>query len=130
MTVAIQDSFNQESQAEEINLAALAAFGEMNTAGEPDVVLELIDLYLTDGPERVTQIKHAEVTSDRILLKKAVHTFKGSSGSLGFHQIVELCEQLELVQGRDDLKALVKRLELKFAGVCAALQEFRLSRIG
>jgi HPt (histidine-containing phosphotransfer) domain-containing protein len=130
MTVAIQSSLNQESQPEEIDLAALTAFGEINTAGEPDLVVELIDLYLSDGAERVTQIKHAAVTADRILLKKAVHTFKGSSGSLGFHQIVELCEQLERVQGQDNLKALVQRLELKFAGVCAALREFRQSRIG
>jgi HPt (histidine-containing phosphotransfer) domain-containing protein len=64
------------------------------------------------------------------LLKKAVHTFKGSSGSLGFQHIVKLCEQLERVQGQDDLKALVARLEWKFAGVCAALRGFRQSRIG
>jgi HPt (histidine-containing phosphotransfer) domain-containing protein len=130
MTIAIQTSLNQESQAEEIDLAGLTAFGEINTAGEPDLVVELIDLYLTDGAERVTQIKHAAVTADRILLKKAVHTLKGSSGSLGFDQIVELCDQLDRVQGQDDLKALVERLQLKFASVCATLREFRQSRIG
>ena len=130
MTIAIHNSLNQENQAKEIDFATLSAFGEINTAGEPDVVVELIDLYLTDGAERVTQIKHAEVTADRILLKKAVHTFKGSSGSLGFQHIVELCEQLERVQGQDNVKALVERLEVKFAGVCTALREFRQSRIG
>ena len=130
MTVAIQNSLTQESQAEEIDLAALTALGEMHTTGAPDLVVELIDLYLTDGAERFTQIKHAAVTGDRILLKKSVHTFKGSSGSLGFHQIVELCEQLERVQDQDDLKALVERLEQKFASLCATLRKFRQSRIG
>jgi HPt (histidine-containing phosphotransfer) domain-containing protein len=130
MTIAIHNPFNQESQAEEIDLSALAALGEFSGAGEPDLIVELIDLYLTDGAERITQIKHAEITADRILLKKAVHSFKGSSGSLGFQHIVKLCEQLERVQGQDDLKALVERLELKFAGVCAALRELRQSRIG
>src|SRR6185312_9372794 len=114
MTVAIENSLNRESQAEEIELAALAAFGEINTDGEPDLVVELIDLYLADGAERVTQIKQAAVTADRILLKKAVHTFKGSSGSLGFSLVVELCEQLERAQGPDDLKTVVERLELQF----------------
>ena len=130
MTVVIQRSLNQENEAEEIDLAALAAFGEINIAGEPDLVVELIELYLTDGAERFTQIKHAAVTADRILLKKTVHTFKGSSGSLGFQQIVELCEQLERVQGQDNVKALLERLELKFASVCATLRKFRQSRIG
>jgi HPt (histidine-containing phosphotransfer) domain-containing protein len=83
-----------EDRSEDIDLSELTAFGEMGTAGEPDVVVELIDLYLKDGPERIRQIKHAAVTADQILLKKAIHTFKGSSGSLGFHQIVELCKQL------------------------------------
>ena len=130
MTIAIHNPFNQECQAEEIDLSALAALGEFSGAGEPDLIVELIDLYLTDGAERITQIKHAEVTADRILLKKAVHTFKGSSGSLGFQHLVKLCEQLERVQSQNDLKALVERLELKFAGVCAALRGFRQSRIG
>ena len=129
MTVAIQNSLKQESQAEEIDLAALAAFGKINTAGAHDLVVELIDLYLADGAERVTQIKQAAVTADRILLKRAVHTFKGSSGSLGFSQVVELCEQLERVQAPDDLETIVERLELKFVSVCATLRKFRQSRI-
>jgi HPt (histidine-containing phosphotransfer) domain-containing protein len=130
LTIVIQNLLTQESQAKEIDFAALTALGEINTTGEPDLVVELIDLYLTDGAERCTQIKHAVVTADRILLKKTVHTFKGSSGSLGFHQIVELCEHLERVQDQDDLKALVERLEQKFVSLCATLRKFRQSRIG
>ena len=127
MNAAIEKTRNQEG--DEIDLAALTAFEEINMPGEPDVVVELIDLYLIDGAERVSQIKHAAVTADRILLKKAVHTFKGSSGSLGFHQIVALCEQFERVEAQDDLDALGHRLETKFAGVCATLKEFRQSRV-
>jgi HPt (histidine-containing phosphotransfer) domain-containing protein len=130
MTIAIHNPLNQESQTKEIDFATLSAFGEINTAGEPDVVVELIDLYLTDGAERVTQIKQAEDTADRILLKKAVHTFKGSSGSLGFQHIVKLCEQLERVQGHHDPKQLVAQLDMKFTHLCAALREFRQGRIG
>jgi HPt (histidine-containing phosphotransfer) domain-containing protein len=130
MIAAIETPLNQQSESEEIDLAALTAFGDISAPGEPDVVVELIDLYLTDGAEQVRQIKHAAVTADRILLKKAVHSFKGSSGSLGFHQIVELCEPLERVEAEHNLKALVERLEFKFAAVCAKLREFRQSRVG
>lgn len=130
MMAVIETPLNQQSESEEIDLAALTAFGEISKPGEPDVVVELIDLYLTDGTERIRQIKHAAVTADRILLKKAVHSFKGSSGSLGLHQIAELCEQLERVEAEDNLKALVERLEFKFAGVCGTLRELRRSRVG
>ncbi|HBB86548.1 MAG TPA: hypothetical protein DC047_02910 [Blastocatellia bacterium] len=130
MTVVIQRSLNQENESQEIDLTALTAFGEMTTDGEPDVVVELIDLYLKDGAERVTQIKHAAVTADRILLKNVVHTFKGSSGSLGFQKIVELCEQLERLEGQDNLNVLMEPLEFEFTRVCDALWKFRQSRIG
>jgi HPt (histidine-containing phosphotransfer) domain-containing protein len=130
MIAVIETPLNQQSESEEIDLATLTAFGDISAPGEPDVVVELIDLCLTDGAEQVRQIKHAAVIADRILLKKAVHSFKGSSGSLGFHQIVELCEQLERVEAEDNLKALVEPLEFKFAGVCSKLREFRRSRVG
>jgi histidine phosphotransfer protein HptB len=129
MAPAIETPLNQESESQEIDLAALTAFGEISTPGEPDLVVELIDLYLTDGAERVGQIKHAAVTADRIQLKKAAHTFKGSSSSLGFDQIVELCERIERVEVEDNLKALVQQLEFKFAGLCAKLRELRQSRV-
>jgi len=130
MKAAIANLLDQESQVDDIDLAALTAFEEINLPGEPDVVVELIDLYVTDGAERVSQIKHAAVTADRILLKKASHSFKGSSGSLGFHQIVALCEQFERVEAQEDLNALGHRLESRFAVVCAALRELRESRVG
>lgn len=129
MIAATEISLNHQAGSEEVDLAALTAFGEISSPGEPDVVVELIDLYLTDGTERIRQIKHAAVTADRILLKKAAHSFKGSSGSLGFDQIAELCEQLERIDD-DNRKALVERLEFKFAGLCATLRKFRRGRVG
>lgn len=121
-------SVNHEDSGD-IDLSTLTAFQVMQSAGEPDLVVELIDLYLKDGTERLQQIKHAAVTGDRTLLKKAAHTLKGSSGSLGFHQILELCERLERIEGSDNTKALVQKLESKFASVCTALHTFRQSRI-
>jgi len=118
-----------QGAAEGFDLSGLTAFEVIGKPGEPDLVVELIDLYFKDGAERVRQIKYAAVSSDRILLKKAVHTLKGSSSSLGFHQIVEVCEQLERMDGQDNVKALVQQLEFKFTNVCAALREFRETRV-
>ena len=127
---AVETPMTDQGAAEDVDLSGLTAFEVIGKPGEPDLVVELIDLYLKDGSERVRQIKCAAVTSDRILLKKAVHTLKGSSGSLGFHQIVELCKALERIDGQDNLKTLVEQLEFRFTNVCNALRNFRESRVG
>ena len=121
---------NDLCESEGIDFSVLAAFDVLAEPGEADLVVELIDLYLKDGADRVQQISHAAVTLDRVLLKKTAHSLKGSSSTLGFHQIVELCKALERIDGQDNLKTLVELLELKFTNVCVALREFRESRVG
>ncbi|SRR6266851_2673685 len=126
---AVETPMTDQGAAEDVDLSGLTAFEVIGKPGEPDLVVELIDLYLKDGSERVRQIKCAAVTSDRILLKKAVHTLKGSSGSLGFHQIAGLCEQLERLDTPDQIRPHVQRLGFKFANLCAALRVLRQSRV-
>ncbi len=125
----IEASLKNTDDVGDIDLSTLTAFGGLGSPGEADVVIELIDLYLKDGAERVLQLKHAEVTGDQILLKKAAHTLKGSSGSLGFNRMLELCEELEQMKVSDDIKAVIKILQFEFARVCAALVVLRQSRI-
>ena len=125
----METPMNNLCESEDINLSCLAAFDVLAEPGEADLVVELIDLYLKDGADRVRQMNHAAVTLDRVLLKKTAHTLKGSSSTLGFQQIVELCEQLERMEGQDDLKTVVELLELKFKNVCVALRNFRETRV-
>ena len=94
-------SSSSQIGTEEIDLSGLTSLAELKSIGEPDLVVELIDLYLKDGPERIQKIKTAAARADATGLRQAAHTLKGSSASLGFHQISEICEQLERLDWRD-----------------------------
>ena len=117
---------------EEIDLSSLTSLAEFRSIGEPDLVVELIDLYLKDGPERIQIIKAAAATADATGLKQAAHTLKGSSASLGFHQISGICEQLEQLDWRDShdrLDALIELLQSRFTKLREALLELRQLRL-
>jgi len=117
---------------EEIDLSTLTSFAELRTLAEPDLVVELIDLYLTDVPAQIHAIKAASARSDVTVLKQAAHTLKGSSTSIGFRQIAEICEQLERLDWRDShnrLDALTELLQYRFARLRDALLTLRQVRL-
>jgi HPt (histidine-containing phosphotransfer) domain-containing protein len=113
---------------EEIDLSGLTSLADLRSIGEPDLIVELIDLYLEDASERIQAIKAAAARADATVLKQAAHTLKGSSAGLGFHQIAELSEQLEQLDWRDShsrLDALTELLQYRFAGLRKALLKLR-----
>jgi len=101
-------------------MAVLTSFEEAQGEGEPDLVVELIDLYLEDTPHRVAAIREALAKTDGQSLERAAHCLKGSSASLGAGQVAVLCEELELIARDFSLQAVevvVTRLEHEFERV-------------
>lgn len=78
-----------------VDMTVLAAFQELQEDGEPDLIVELIDLYLQEAPLRIEAIQRAVTDADGLSLKRAAHSLKGSSGTLGVRPLAALCEKLE-----------------------------------
>ena len=55
----------------------------------------LIETYLRDSVVRLDMIQMALERNDADALRKAAHSFKGSSGNIGACQLEQLCAQLE-----------------------------------
>jgi HPt (histidine-containing phosphotransfer) domain-containing protein len=81
--------------ADAIDLGVLESLAEAQGDGEPDLVVELIDLFLADAPLRVAIMSEAMANSDARLLGRAAHALKGSSSTLGAIQVAESCAELE-----------------------------------
>jgi HPt (histidine-containing phosphotransfer) domain-containing protein len=110
----------------------LAALEEVQSEGEPDLIVELIDLYLNDAPQRVEAIRAAAAKLDGALLKHAAHTLKGSSGSIGVLQVAKICKILErpdCVSSAAKVEVLLQLLEREFAGAREALLAERQRRV-
>lgn len=78
-----------------VDISLLNSFEEVHLDGEPDLVVELIDLYLTDVPLRLKGMREAIALRDAHSLHDAAHNLKGSSSSLGAGKMAVLCDELE-----------------------------------
>lgn len=95
---------------------------------DPELLLDLIDMFLEDGPTKVDRIVHGSQGQDLEDVTAAAHALKGSSGNLGAHHLMNLSEALQ-VAGRaadtDSVKRLVPELEVAYRAVDSALRDLR-----
>jgi two-component system sensor histidine kinase/response regulator len=84
-----------EEEADFVDLTVLDSYTEFQVEGEPDLVVELIDLYLEDARVKMCGLREVLAEADGAALKRLAHSLKGSSGNVGARAVVTLCEQLE-----------------------------------
>jgi two-component system sensor histidine kinase/response regulator len=107
-----------------IDLSVLESFREIQQQGRPDLVNELIDLYIDDTRSRLVQMRTALNEQDAQKLQRTAHSLKGSSGNLGLRAMAALCLELEKTLNHKSLDAtpgIVTRLEEEFRRVEQAL---------
>lgn len=103
---------------EAVELDVLRSLAGAQVEGEPDLIVELIDLYAEDSPRRLDTIRGALAAGDLEALRRAAHGLKGSSASLGARRVEMLCEKLERLSGwewRREGEILLARLERELA---------------
>lgn len=121
-----------EASFDDIDMSVLLDFEEAQCEGEPDFIVELIDLYLEDFPQQLSAMKGSVLKADAIALKRAAHTLKGSSGNLGVNGVAALCQQLEQTDSSESFQesnAIINRLEQTFARVRTIFLAERESRV-
>lgn len=115
-----------------VDMELLSAFEELQSDDGSDLIVELIDLYLQDLPQRVTIIRQAAIATEWVSLKRAAHALKGSSSSLGIRQVAEICHKLEWLDRQDSpasVATLLQLLEYEVAMASASLAAVRERRL-
>ena len=115
------------------DLSVLKCFESIQMENEPDIIVELIDLYLEDLPRRFEAMRSAISEGDRCEVQRQAHTVKGSSGNLGARGIAQICDRMErltLVGPRFSMPTLMAQLELEFSAVSVMLLQERARRLG
>ena len=91
---------------------------------QPNVVAELVGLFIEHTPPKLAQLSEAIASSDLPALKLAAHSLKGSSANVGARGMQQLCDQLEHgpAEAMKDAPALLGLLQTEFAIVEQALR--------
>ena len=122
----------EQAKIEPVDKTVLTALAEAQVEDEPDLIVELIDLYLGDATKLIDDIQRATKGGDAVGIKRAAHALKGSSGSIGVNQVAELCKLFEqLSSGELDHRSevLLTLLVREFDRARHALLEERARRI-
>lgn len=88
---------------------------------------KLLQTFATDSAARIVAIQQTAAAADSEALRRAAHSFKGSSGNMGARQLSELCRQIEEF-ARDGAvepcMSLIAELSDEFALVQRELKRF------
>lgn len=108
------------SVGDAVDMTVLASLEEAQAEGEPDLVVDLIDLYLEDAPRRLAAMSATLAERDALSLRREAHGLKGSSATLGAGPSARLCEAVEQMAQDSSPKAIamvLNGLEQEFARV-------------
>lgn len=109
-----------------VDLSVLAGLREIQQPGKPDLVTELIDLFLKDSAVQLKLLREAVSQGATQEVRRLAHQLKGSSGNIGAGPMAALSESLEQTEGKNgDATALMVKLEREIEGVTQALQAER-----
>ena len=103
------------------------AFDELvaSTGGEAAFIGELIDTYLTDAPALFAQMRSALAAADADTFRRAAHSLKSNSASLGALTLSALAKDLEMMGKAANLKGAAAKIaaaDVEYVRVQAALE--------
>jgi len=94
--------------------------------GDPELLLDLIEMFLDDSPSKVAAVEQGLASGDFDKAERAAHSLKGSSGTLGARLLQDVCELLQVSTRHrrlDESQALAPRLANEYSLADAALRE-------
>ena len=100
-----------------LDTVSVANLRRLTDEGGGDFLTEVIDIFLRDSVGWMERLRSAGAGGGGVAIRKAVHTLKGSSSSLGASRLSALCAQFELQLDRgnvEDFDAWVQRVEAAY----------------
>lgn len=100
-----------------------------STGGDRGLMIEMIDIYLSDADALFAAMTQALAARDATELRQAARNLKSNSSNFGARALALLSEEMAdygLASSFDEAAAALPRLHAEFARVRAALAEERI----
>ena len=104
--------------------AVIDTLRQLTPPGEPDVLKEVLQLFLGDVPSRINRLRAACTSGDPTEVQRAAHSLKGSAGNIGAKDMLAICRQLDDRGKAGELSGagpLLDSLDHEFARVTAEI---------
>lgn len=82
----------------------LASLRELTVAGEPDVLVEVLQLFLDEVPKKLQTMQSAVQAGDAALVARAAHSLRGSAGNIGAVSLLDASRRIENLATANDLE--------------------------
>src|SRR6266540_388476 len=126
--VAGRDTSSVRPDANLIDLQVLERIQADLGDGDPTIVIELIDMFLSDSLQLLATMRQSLAECAAEDLQRAAHTLKSSSATLGAAALSKLSQTLELASRAaafDQIEDQFRQFELIYEQSSAALQAAR-----
>lgn len=106
---------------------ALEVWKEINPQNWNHIVNELIEIFVTTGPEQLIQIREACQKEDFDTVKKIAHTFKSGCANVGAESCYFIMSEIEYEtpQERMQIQKKISEFEPQFKKFIVDLSEYR-----
>lgn len=104
----------------------LQMLADLQEPGEPDLLSELVTLFLRDTPERLDALHRALEAGDFETASRAAHSLKGSASNLGaggLQSMAAIAEMSARERDRAAVRAAAADLDREFAAVKRQLED-------
>ena len=68
---------------------------QLTPPGEPDVLAQVLAIFLQETPKRVARIQAAWQSGDHDEVHRTAHSLKGSTGNIGARPMFAVCRDLD-----------------------------------
>lgn len=102
----------------------LDTFNALRESMGGDFIVELIDTFLDDLPNQVSQLRDALATRDADSFRRAAHTIKSNAATFGAARLTMLARELETM-GRENNLETGDRLQLLEEAVMEVIQHLK-----
>jgi len=89
----------------------LAGLRELQQDGEPDLLAELVEIFVSDTELRLAALREAVESGDASGVEQIAHAIKGSAGNMGARSMSVLTADLQDIGASGDLAGAAQKLE-------------------
>lgn len=86
-----------------LDMAVVDELIALSDDGDPELLLDLIGMFLADSPTKLESMAEGIRTGDLDRVERAAHSLKGSSGNLGARELQYACESVVACSRDGDL---------------------------